>query len=277
CTVAGNSCAGDGNEGGAIRNNGALTLTHCTLSGNSHPGSNDGIFNEPSRTIMMAHCILHGNTGGNDIRNYGTLNVTSTSIIGILTNSAAGTSSGTILTSNPLLAPLGNYGGPTQTIALMPGSSAHNAAVTSTITSDQRGFLIVGQRDIGAYEAGTITNYDNFIWETLPATATTPQHASTFDFDGDGQTNGDEWLARTDPGSASSSFRITQSAISGASFNVTFPTVSGRSYQLQSSPNLANPWTNIGSVTPGTGSNRTLPVTITGLTGYFFRVSVSGP
>jgi hypothetical protein len=67
---------------------------------------------------------------------------------------------------------------------------------------------------------------------------------------------------------------VTQSTISGSTFSVTFPTASGRTYQLQSSPNLANPWTNIGTATAGTGGSVTLPVDVTGFTGYFFRLSV---
>ena len=93
--------------------------------------------------------------------------------------------------------------------------------------------------------------------------------------------NTNEWLARTEPTSAASYLRITQSVISGANINVTLPTVIGRSYQLQSSTNLAEPWTNIGTATAGTGGNVTLPVVITvvitGYTTYFFRVSAGDP
>ena len=53
---------------------------------------------------------------------------------------------------DPKLAPLGNYGGPTQTHALLPGSLAINAGDPATITADQRGVAPVGRRDIGAYE-----------------------------------------------------------------------------------------------------------------------------
>jgi hypothetical protein len=63
--------------------------------------------------------------------------------------------------------------------------------------------------------------------------------------------------------------------MSGSTLNITFPTALGRSYQLQSSPNLANPWTNVGSAITGTGGNITLPVSTTGFTRYFFRVTVT--
>lgn len=54
----------------------------------------------------------------------------------------------------PVLAPLGNYGGPTQTHALLPGSPAidvGNPATSGTV--DQRGLSQLGTLDIGAYEA----------------------------------------------------------------------------------------------------------------------------
>ncbi|MBL9116964.1 MAG: hypothetical protein JNJ83_18300 [Verrucomicrobiaceae bacterium] len=74
--------------------------------------------------------------------------------------------------------------------------------------------------------------------------------------------------------SAASFFRVTQSTVSANSFHLTFPTVLGRSYQVQSSVNLANPWTNIGTPAAGTGSALTLPVNVSGETQHFFRVSV---
>ena len=67
---------------------------------------------------------------------------------------------GTIATPlNPLLAPLGNYGGPTQTMALLPGSPAidagNNALIPAGVTTDQRGLprIVNGVVDIGAFES----------------------------------------------------------------------------------------------------------------------------
>ena len=66
---------------------------------------------------------------------------------------------------NPLLAPLGNYGGPTQTMALLPGSPAIDAgnnalavdANGNPLDYDQRGTgfprIVGGTVDIGAFEA----------------------------------------------------------------------------------------------------------------------------
>src|SRR5205814_4076910 len=58
---------------------------------------------------------------------------------------------------NPGLAPLGNYGGPTQTHALLNGSPAVNAGAIPagvTLTTDQRGLprVVGGQADVGSVE-----------------------------------------------------------------------------------------------------------------------------
>ena len=64
---------------------------------------------------------------------------------------------------NALLAPLGNYGGPTQTMALLPGSPAigagNNALIPAGVTTDQRGFtrIVNGTVDIGAFESSGFT------------------------------------------------------------------------------------------------------------------------
>src|SRR3954453_8893994 len=59
--------------------------------------------------------------------------------------------------ADPGLAPLGNYGGPTRTMALLAGSPALNAGSNGFVTpgeTDQRGLPRVagGTVDIGAFE-----------------------------------------------------------------------------------------------------------------------------
>ena len=58
-----------------------------------------------------------------------------------------------------MLAPLGNYGGPTQTMALLPGSPAIDAGTSGPgiPTTDQRGLGRVGAVDIGAFESQGFT------------------------------------------------------------------------------------------------------------------------
>ena len=67
--------------------------------------------------------------------------------------------------TNPVLAPLGNYGGPTQTMAELPGSPAidagSNALIPTGVTTDQRGTgyprIVNGAVDIGAFESSGFT------------------------------------------------------------------------------------------------------------------------
>ena len=181
---------------------------------------------------------------------------------------------------NALLAPLGSYGGPTQTMALEPGSPAlnHATVLVPAITSDQRGFPIVGVPDIGAYEAGTTTNYNAWIYENLPASATAAQHAAGADYDGDGVSNFNEWLALTNPGDPTSFLRVTNTTVSGGTnISVTYPTVAGRNYTFESSTDLLT-WTPIAGLTVlGTGSPVTTAISPTpGATKYFVRVR-TGP
>ena len=62
-----------------------------------------------------------------------------------------------LLPGTPVLAPLGFYGGPTQTMALVPGSPAIGAGTAVTgVTTDQRGELLDSPiPDIGAFQVQT--------------------------------------------------------------------------------------------------------------------------
>ena len=160
CTMSGNSANSYG--GGLFNSGGTATLSDCTVGGNS-ASSGGGVYNRLS-TAMLINCTISGNSassgGGGVYNNYsnGTVNAVNTIIAG----QAAGgdiqgpySGSNNLIGGNPLLAPLGNYGGPTQTMALMPGSPAIDAGTTGTgvPTTDQRGLGRVGNVDIGAVES----------------------------------------------------------------------------------------------------------------------------
>ncbi|HTU20886.1 MAG TPA: choice-of-anchor Q domain-containing protein, partial [Gemmataceae bacterium] len=77
-------------------------------------------------------------------------------------NPTSGSLSGTNIMSgvDPLLSPLGNYGGPTETLALLPGSPAIDAGTTvNGVTSDERGVSRPqgSAPDIGAFESQGFT------------------------------------------------------------------------------------------------------------------------
>jgi hypothetical protein len=154
--------------GGGIENDlsGTLTLTNSTLSGNS--ALVGGGIEIASGTVTVANTILAGNTAsvtGPDV--FGTVSSRGYNLVGDGSGSsgfnAAGDKVGTHSSPiNPLLAPLGNYGGPTQTMALLPGSPAIRAGnpnATGLPATDQRGFarIVNGFMDIGAFESRGFT------------------------------------------------------------------------------------------------------------------------
>ena len=170
CTFTGNYAT---NNGGAIDSDfsAVLTLNQCTFFGNT-AGNVGGAVDNYLSTLNVANCILAGDSGGGDIYSWSgsTVNVDGTNIVPALYSLGTNGGTGTVLTSAPLLAPLGSYGGPTQTMPPLAGSpaiDAGSAAAASGIPTDQRGFpRVVGASvDIGAveYESSPVVsnNADN--------------------------------------------------------------------------------------------------------------------
>ena len=175
CTIVGNATAEDG-AGSGIVNYAAgaedpptLTLTACTVAGNT--GTTNGAFaiaglnDDLGLTNRLLSTLVASNVGPN-FAFYGTAtfqslghNLDSDGTSGLV-NGANGDLVGTL--ASPIdakLAPLQDNGGPTLTMALLPGSPALGAAACSDadgapLTVDQRGFprpQITGC-DIGAFE-----------------------------------------------------------------------------------------------------------------------------
>ncbi len=149
-TFFGNS-ANPGNSDGAIYNTGTLTIYDDTLAGNA-----GGINNAGAGTLTLANTIVSDNTaeGNADIAG----SITTDGGYNLLgTDVAAATDPnpgpGDVPSDAPLLAPLGNYGGPTQTMALMPDSPPFGVgAIVDGITTDQRGMSRPTLPDIGAFQ-----------------------------------------------------------------------------------------------------------------------------
>ncbi len=254
CALSDNS-AGISGSGGAIFNSGNLTLTHCTLSRNN-AGAGGAIFHS-SGTLTLTHCTVSGNDSGGSsgaISGSAGMTLSYTIVAGNTPGNISGAfnSTNNLTSGNPLLAPLGDYGGPTQTMALRPGSPARDGAVGSPATSDQRGFPIVGPRDIGAYEAGTIRNYAAWAYETLPATATVAQLAAGFDFDLDGRLNVLEYATLTDGATATDdALLVLTPNAAGTEATITFPVRLGALdliYELERSLPGVGPWVKIAQV-----------------------------
>jgi hypothetical protein len=152
-------------EGGALYNYGTATLTNVTVTGNS-AFLGGGIDNAKGATLTLANTIVAGNqaTGptpaGADI--LGIVSSEGHNLIGKTDGSSGWVGSdlaGTV--AKPLaadLSPLGDFGGPTQTIVPLGGSPALGNGSTSLvppgIATDQRGDprVVGGKVDIGSVE-----------------------------------------------------------------------------------------------------------------------------
>ncbi len=189
CTLSDNSA---GESGGGVTNDGHMRITNCTLSGNSAPNGG-GIVNVVARgfesfvdgTLAVTNCTLSGNSAstigggilafpGGTVTLANTIVATNTAPTGpdvdgsvtslghnLIANSSGGIGfvAADLLNVNPLLGPLQNNGGPTETMALLPGSPAIGAGsvalIPAGISTDQRGFarIVNGTVDIGAFES----------------------------------------------------------------------------------------------------------------------------
>ena len=198
-TISGNT--GNANGGGGIFNgSGAATINNSTISGNTSNNVGGGI-NRVVGTVELINTIVAGNTGSSSPDCAGSPTYLGHNLVGHLAGcgyvAAAGDVTGTLdLALDPMLAPLQNYGGPTETHALLPGSAAIDAANPATPGSggnaceanDQRGIPrpLGAACDIGTYEYSLIltgptpglAGVDN----TLEVTEATPGATVTFGF-----------------------------------------------------------------------------------------------
>ena len=184
-------------HGGAITNNNAATLNikHATISLNNaqagNTGVNQGGASLPARlvaegtgggirvgpgSVTLENTIIAGNTAANGLGDAtgaptpgpnvdGAVTSNGHNLLGTATEATGFTGTGDQTGADPMLMPLASNGGPTQTMALSPGSPAIDAGVASGATFDQRGMPrmiddpgVVNAAsgdgtDIGAYEA----------------------------------------------------------------------------------------------------------------------------
>ncbi|MEO6810052.1 MAG: choice-of-anchor Q domain-containing protein, partial [Isosphaeraceae bacterium] len=164
CTVSGNT----GDDGGGLFNSGTAALTNCTVSSNKISGSGGGLYNNAN--VSLTNTIVAGNTadsGGSDVYNNRSLTSLGYNLIGERDGTSGWTKTdltGTVAKPlNPKLAPLGNNGGPTQTMALLSGSPAIGKGTrVSGVTTDQRGFpLDRPTPDIGAFQSQNVQSTGN--------------------------------------------------------------------------------------------------------------------
>jgi hypothetical protein len=158
-TLNGNSADNDG--GGIYNNTGTVTINNSTLSGNSAQGGG-GIYNYPNAgTAMLRNSIVANSSSGGNCSGTMTSNGYNLSS----DNTCNFNNTGDLNDTNPVLGPLQNNGGPTQTMALLPGSPAIDAGNPGGCTNGNGHLLKTDQRgaprpdkedtggcDMGAYE-----------------------------------------------------------------------------------------------------------------------------
>ena len=158
-TVSGNTLTGQ--YGGGIHFGGEMVsdIRYSTIANNYADSDGGGIFNE-SNNCAMNNSLMSGNSiAGAAAQDLDGINCTvSNSLLAGADNSNFGDNGNNILNTDPLLGPLTNNGGQSQTHALLPGSPAIDAGSAGEFTPDldQRGEgfpRIVGTEiDMGAFE-----------------------------------------------------------------------------------------------------------------------------
>jgi hypothetical protein len=178
CTLAANSAlggaggtggqsvapaGGDGMGGGFFNTNGTATLVNLTFASNNATGgaggaggpagaSSGGAICNSGGTVSLLNTLLaHSTSGGNCSGMVFDLGHNLSS-----DNSAGFYAAGSLNNTDPVLAPLDNYGGPTLTMALLAGSPAIDGGdPVSYPPADQRGHArpFGSAPDIGAFES----------------------------------------------------------------------------------------------------------------------------
>lgn len=185
--------------GGAIASNNAATVNikHATISLNNAQAGNSGVnqggANKPARPaaegtgggirvgpggVTLENTIIAGNTAANGVGDNasapvpgpnvdGAVTSNGHNLLGIATEATGFTGTGDQTGANPMLMPLADNGGPTQTMALSPGSPAIDAGVAAGSTFDQRGMARTYD-DPGVMNAATSDATDIGAFELQP-------------------------------------------------------------------------------------------------------------
>lgn len=287
--TAGEGSGGRGSGGGAIYSvqDGAengLSLIYCTLSGN-----HGGAVSSTRGNLDIRNCLIAGNTNANgpaDIHFDSEIPAPVLTVTGALLVSDSEGFSITggppaIIAAQPLLSPLGDYGGKTPTMPPLPGSPAIDAAITLDPQPpfDQRGLLRPNGSapDIGAAETHPfhelhLVDADNDGIDDrfeLGHFGNLTTANTTSDTDGDGSNDRDEIGNMTNPNNSADLLRIlsfTPYAYfdpASPSFDVTISTFPGLDYQLESSATLSDPsgWVPSGTITAH-GTSRTFGINL---------------
>ena len=140
CTLVGNSA----NYGGAV--SGTVTMINCTVTGNTASEGGGGIWYGNGSALL--NTIVYGDTGG-ELASNSTATVTAT-----YCDIEGGDAGPGNINANPLLSPLADNGGQTQTMSLGAGSPCYGAGtpIGATLTSPARSHRVPNPPSIGAFD-----------------------------------------------------------------------------------------------------------------------------
>jgi hypothetical protein len=136
-------CTFVGNVGvGLVAKYGPVQVRNCTFVGHTYSAVAHAVVDQPGQSMLLANCTLTGNDRG--------VFTTATRTVGLVSCIVAGNRLADTVGSiddqgfnlvgvDPLLSPLGDFGGPTLTCVPLPGSPALDAGHSGTSTKDQRG------------------------------------------------------------------------------------------------------------------------------------------
>ncbi len=196
---------------------GDLSLNHTTIAGNVSSNNDPAIYFNSSGKFSLINSIVTGNT--------------SSSQPNVIYFNGTFTGSNNLISGAALLAPLGDYGGPTQTMPPLPGSPAIDGGGTYSPATDQRGFARIGNPDIGAVEHQESADLIRF-WK--------------LDFDGDGSPYGVEQALGAGPlvSDSANSRNLTSPAFDASGhailrFGLASAPVPGTRWILKRSPDLS--------------------------------------
>jgi hypothetical protein len=157
-TFANNTAMGEGVDttAGGISSTLSLEISNSTISGNStaHGGAGGIRQQGGAFTFTMRNTIVAGNSSVSGVPDLsGSLTSSGYNLIGSR-QGGSGFDPTDLLNVDPLLGPLQDNGGPTQTMALLGGSPALNTGDPAQLgVADQRGVVRRGAVNIGAYQA----------------------------------------------------------------------------------------------------------------------------
>jgi hypothetical protein len=306
-TVVGSTFTGNSSApGGAIGvGNGTASINSSTFTGNTALGTYAGgaIFLNGGTTVTITDSTFSGNSAGSGsaggIDNYGTLSVTNSILSGntggdCLTGGNAcptNGSNGNIVGGAANLAPLGNYGGSTQTMIPLPGSAAICSINPSSATgTDQRGlprtttYGATTCQDSGSVQSNYAISFTTNPTATelssaaFPAAITLTESGNTFSganvsipvtLSGSATLSGSPVSASTSAGIAGYSLTVTNAtAVTGLQLDSTLALNSPATISAQSSSfdlNLLSAPTTTASFSPSTivvGQTSLLTITI---------------